>query len=51
MVGKQERYAKNEFSSIDEMLTDDDEDGDQISSLFGRSAAVGVMDPEERSHY
>ena len=34
IIDKQERYAKNEFSAIDEILSDDEEDGDQIGSII-----------------
>jgi len=47
-IDKQERYAKQSRSGIDEILTSsDDEENDQISSLFGRSAAISIMDHDD----
>ncbi len=46
-IKKSEMFAKNR-SGIDELLTNSDDDSsDEIGSLFGRSSAISLIDPED----
>lgn len=48
MIDKSERFSKRSRSGVDEILTTNDVDNDdQISSLFGRSSGVGLMEEDE----
>ena len=46
MIGNSNRFKKNR-TGIDEILTNDDAEDDQIGSLFGRSSAISIKDPDE----
>ncbi|EKE02255.1 MAG: hypothetical protein ACD_20C00407G0008 [uncultured bacterium] len=46
MISKNERFKKGR-SGIDEILTTDDAEDDQIGSLFGRSSAISIKDHDD----